>query len=231
MTSLVAYNPVTKKFIPNAINTFILNDISSTPMTFSNKTISALNNTINNIGHTQLIPTLSNQINNNTSNLSNHISDISAHGVSGDVVGTTDTQQLFNKILSTSTIAMDTKHADKIDTFTNSTPVITKGNGLSLGGGGSADFYGNSISGSLILQADGTALSDTVMINFEWSPGWNSIKSYSVNLTATSREATNILPHVFIEKFDTNWNIWNTGAPPTVGEVCSFDFHILTHEN
>jgi len=94
------------------------------------------------------------------SDLSNHINATSAHGVSGDVVGTTDSQSLSNKTLMGQTYLQSAGGAGGTNNYidvNNSNGKLRVHSGYALDLVAANDVTVESTGGNIILNADGTS--------------------------------------------------------------------------
>lgn len=147
-----------------------------------------------------------------TTDLNNHISDTSTHGVSGNIVGTTDTQTLSNKTLTSPTITDKTSTGNDTGTETLQNKTITNANN-------DVNAKGLHSNTTIVRVVGATAptVGQVLTAIDNTSANWQSVPPSSFNgavIIQTSGGSTSPIPFD-TELVDTN-NYWTSGSATTL---------------
>lgn len=226
MTNVVRYNPADYSVLPPTIITSVINNNATTVQTLENKTINADDNTIIGIGTAELDAVIVTQINDNTTGLATHESATTlVHGISGDVVGTTDVQILSNKILQDSTIAFSTSHLDGLRTSGNAPGHIS---GPASGAGSVVSIVGTDVAGRITVVPTVSAVGNDVITTVTLNQAWSSASNYSVVLYPLNLNAQTVMATLYVNQVDaSNFTLFKTGAALTNGISFIFGYHVI----
>jgi hypothetical protein len=177
--------------------------------------------------------TVSNRIGSVATDLSNHISDTSTHGVTGDIVGTTDAQTLTNKTINdelffTNPSTQANDGGIKINDVSEDLEIKAYTANLHLESANSITVISNN--GDIVLNADGGAYIDSVsagnliatnayvdnaVSGLAWKQAVNLLSSSNIALTGTASTLT-IDGHATLGPVESQYRILLIGQTDSV---------------